>query len=362
MSFRVVWTAAAQNKMGVAVIASNKRKKAIFVLIKKIQEKLRGEWKERNGKYQVSNLDYQIELEWENKSDEKGEGKIIVACIKALSPTLFEKFVRECIWEINQEKAQKVIDKINEFLDDFLWFDFIAEAEHGNLYFTGSIDFYYSQDLEIVFKEVSFAICSSSFSTSPKEEKVFSLGAMEDFQLINDYPIYGYEILIKIKPSDTDKSFYLACSELACKIEHINYRKKLENIEEEKEKLLKKYGLFLENDAWHQEKENSHKAMIFKNDFYQRNDIVGLLFRINKLCAAKERYFREHIEEYEFYKYDYKEGFIKVQLWDSEFLRHKKTGYYIDYRYLQTITKKEDFLKFCTELEEAEKCEKEKEL
>ena len=110
--------------------------------------------------------------------------------------------------------------------------------------------------------------------------------------------------------------------------------------------------LFRSNGGWYQQKENSHKALIFKDDFYQNNDVLGLIFRINKLCAAKVRYFRNHIEEYDFYKYDYKKGFVKTELWDSEFLRHKKTGYYIDYRYLQTITKKEDFMLFCKQLEE----------
>ncbi len=66
---------------------------------------------------------------------------------------------------------------------------------------------------------------------------------------------------------------------------------------------------------------------------------------------AKVKYFRNNIEKYEPLKYDYKKGFIAVPLWDADFLKHKFSGYILDFRYLQTITVYEDFAHLCRELE-----------
>jgi len=119
----------------------------------------------------------------------------------------------------------------------------------------------------------------------------------------------------------------------------------------DKEKIVNKYGLFLENGGWYSQKENSHKHLIFKNSFYQKQDIIGLLFRINKLCMAKVKYFRQNIDDFEPFKYNYKNGFIKTELWDSEFLKHIASGYMLDYRFLQSITVYSDFVNLCNELE-----------
>ncbi len=66
---------------------------------------------------------------------------------------------------------------------------------------------------------------------------------------------------------------------------------------------------------------------------------------------AKVTYFRNNIDKYEPLKYDYKRGFIVVPLWDSDFLRHRSSGYILDFRYLQTITVYENFVALCKELE-----------
>ncbi|MBK5722982.1 hypothetical protein JGH11_19110, partial [Dysgonomonas sp. Marseille-P4677] len=76
-----------------------------------------------------------------------------------------------------------------------------------------------------------------------------------------------------------------------------------------------------------------------------------IIFRIYKLCFAKVDYFRHNIQKYEPYKYHYKDGFIETELWDIEFFRHKKSGYYIDLRFLQSITDIEVFIKLVAELE-----------
>ncbi|MDE5755454.1 MAG: hypothetical protein K2H89_13110 [Oscillospiraceae bacterium] len=118
--------------------------------------------------------------------------------------------------------------------------------------------------------------------------------------------------------------------------------------------LIEKYKLKHENNAWYSERENSHKHLIFKDSFFERSDVLGLLFRINKLCMAKVKYFRTNMDKYEPLKYDYKMGFISVPLWDADFLRHHASGYILDFRYLQTITVYDDFIALCKKLENLE--------
>jgi hypothetical protein len=125
-------------------------------------------------------------------------------------------------------------------------------------------------------------------------------------------------------------------------------------IEPDKEKFVKKHDLVHENHAWYSHRENSHKHLIFKDIFYNRSDIIGLLFRLNKLCAAKVKYFRKNIEKYKPCKYHYKDGFITVPLWDADFLQHKASSYILDFKYLQTITVYEDFVSLYKEFEQNE--------
>ena len=120
---------------------------------------------------------------------------------------------------------------------------------------------------------------------------------------------------------------------------------------DEKMLLVEKYHLIHENNEWYSDRENSHKHLIFKDAFFERTDVIGLLFRINKLCMAKVKYFRTSLDKFESLKYDYKQGFVEVPLWDSEFLRHRASRYILYYRYLQTITVYDDFVALCNELE-----------
>ena len=122
----------------------------------------------------------------------------------------------------------------------------------------------------------------------------------------------------------------------------------------DKEKILNKYGLIYEKNAWFSQGENSHKHLIFKDEFYEKADVIDLLFRINKLCIGKQKYFRKNAEKYEPCVYHYKEGFINVPLWNADFLRHKSSGVILDFRYLQSITVYDDFIALCNELEKYE--------
>ncbi len=128
----------------------------------------------------------------------------------------------------------------------------------------------------------------------------------------------------------------------------------MEHRKEDKMRLVEKYNLKHENNAWYSEKENSHKHLIFKDAFFERADLIGLLFRINKLCMAKVNYFRRNIEKYEPLKYDYRKGFLTVPLWGADFLKHKYSGLILDFRYLQSITIYDDFVSLCKELENFE--------
>lgn len=122
-----------------------------------------------------------------------------------------------------------------------------------------------------------------------------------------------------------------------------------------KEKLVKKYALTLKSDRyWYANKENSHEQLVFKDSFLQKNDLIIILFRIYKLCFAKVNYFRRNISKYEACKYHYKTGFVETELWDAEFFRHKKSGYIIDFRFLQGITDIKVFLDLVAELESFE--------
>lgn len=117
-------------------------------------------------------------------------------------------------------------------------------------------------------------------------------------------------------------------------------------------KIIERYRLISTSDLkWVSKKENSHKHVIFNHSFLKNNDEIAVLFRINYLCFAKVRYFRENFRKYEPAKYLPEKGFVKTAFWDSDFLKHKTSGQYIDYRFLQRITDLDVFYKFCNELE-----------
>ena len=117
-------------------------------------------------------------------------------------------------------------------------------------------------------------------------------------------------------------------------------------------KIVERYRLeSTSNLQWISKKENSHEHIIFNHKFLISSDEIAVLFRINYLCFAKVKYFRENMHKYEPAKYNPQKGFVKTEFWDSDFLQHKASGRYIDYRFLQRITDIEVFNKFCIELE-----------
>lgn len=123
----------------------------------------------------------------------------------------------------------------------------------------------------------------------------------------------------------------------------------------EKVRLIDKFGLQSTPDLyWVSRKENAHEHIIFKHNYLKNNDIIRVLFRVNRLCFAKVNYFSQNADKFEPQIYDYKNGFTKTDWWNTEFLRHKTSGYHIDLRFLQTITDIEKFKEFCAYLESIE--------
>lgn len=117
----------------------------------------------------------------------------------------------------------------------------------------------------------------------------------------------------------------------------------------DKANIVNKYELVEEDGLLYSCKENSYKQLVLKSHFVEKSDILSILFRINKLSYDKLEYFRDNIDKFQTYKYHYKNGFIKSELWDAEFFKHKASGFYMDLRYLQSLSK-DDFIELCSEL------------
>ena len=123
----------------------------------------------------------------------------------------------------------------------------------------------------------------------------------------------------------------------------------------EKVRLIDKFGLHSTPDLyWISHKENAHDHIIFKHNYLKNNDIIRALFRVNRLCFAKVNYFSQNADKFEPQIYDYEKGFTETHWWNTEFLKHKASGYQIDLRFLQTITDIEKFKEFCAYLESLE--------
>jgi hypothetical protein len=346
MNYQIITTNTAADEMTIYYENCKTSMNGTFKLIKFLQEEMNFKIEYRDEKIYLHNSDYKIEFQWiENKG-------LQVRGIK-YPVSIFCQFIGRYLDKLNSEGAQKTLDAINDYLKDFAWFDFmVSDFDGSSLYLIGSVDLSYYYQLEVIFKQATFIQCSSSFHTSPSEETVFQLATEEERQKINQYENdCGYSIVVKIKPEDSEECFFIACYGIEFSNKLVKYHLSDGSDSELKQKIIKKYGLRLENEAWYQVKENSHKAMIFKDSYLKNSDVIGILFRINKLCQAKVKYFREHLNEYEPYKYDYKKGFIKTELWDSEFLKHTASGYILDYRFLQSINNYNDFVNICNELD-----------
>ncbi len=99
-------------------------------------------------------------------------------------------------------------------------------------------------------------------------------------------------------------------------------------------------------------KENSHEHIIFTHKFLLKSDVLSALFRANYLCMAKMIYFRSNIDKFEPLTYHPEKGFVKTELYNSDFLKHITSGKIYDYRFLQRITNIDVFKDLCRKFDE----------
>lgn len=320
----------------------------MFSILRYIKSKSSGTIEEKDGTYYVDFQGSRLACSWE-----KGKGMFIRYLNIPEDKIRWTQGMEQVLDELNRQDAQAAIDQANKYINGVGWFDFSVNDYNGqDLSIIGSIDLSYYYQMEVIFEGATYFNISSSWNTSPSEETVFTLGDCEDFKEVNQYAVNGgYSVVVKIKSEDNDKHFLVACYGVMVKQGLVKYDRSDASESEDKEKIILKYGLVKEGEDWCQETENSHKALIFKDSFLKQNDILGILFRIYKLCFAKVKYFRQNIHKYQPCKYHFQNGFVDTKLWDSEFLRHKESGFIVDYRYLQSIHHYPDFLKFCEILE-----------
>ena len=324
-------------------IANNSKESnnnVLYKLAKHIIEK-------NNNKANIIEEDNKLIIENENlKYELFFDNNINIKIIKHQDKLAFNNIIYlesefyDYVNSINIIEAKNKLKKINESIKDNMWLDFMINDYKTNLHIVGSNDLSCYYDIEIIFKNVSFIECASHFNACPSEYDVFKID--ENYKDSN----------IKINILTDSKTFYIICEDIDYNNKTVRYDYNYNSLySADKESIIKKYGLIKENDKWYQEKENSHKALIFTDKFFNTNDTIGIIFRIYKLCFAKVKYFRTFYYKFEYYKYDYKRGFIETELWDVEFFKHIDSGLMIDLRYLQSITVYEDFVKFCNELD-----------
>ena len=121
----------------------------------------------------------------------------------------------------------------------------------------------------------------------------------------------------------------------------------------DKRKLLNKYNLTCSEDyIWEFRHSKYHTVKYFSHKFAKKHSTLALVFYINRLCYAKIKYFEENFYKYESYKYIFKNGFSKCDIYDMEFLFHKPSKNFIDIRSLREIRSIEEFRQFCSKLED----------
>lgn len=124
------------------------------------------------------------------------------------------------------------------------------------------------------------------------------------------------------------------------------------DLSEEKQKLIDKYSLVLNNDLiWEFNNPKYYKVRYFSHKFAINHSTLTLIFHIYKLCYAKIKYFESNFYKYEPYKYNYKLGFIRCDLYDMELIKHKYSDIIIDLRNLSEIKSIKDFRALCSYLE-----------
>ncbi|AWZ47718.1 hypothetical protein C3495_02135 [Clostridiaceae bacterium 14S0207] len=129
-----------------------------------------------------------------------------------------------------------------------------------------------------------------------------------------------------------------------------------EELGEEKCKILDKYGLQPnERIYWEKVQEKYPTQEYFSHKFAVKSSVLGMIFQIYRLCFAKTKYFENNWDKFIPCVYTLREGFIETELYNMEFIKHKKTGLIIDLRELSKIHRIQDFKDLCLYIENKEK-------
>lgn len=128
-----------------------------------------------------------------------------------------------------------------------------------------------------------------------------------------------------------------------------------EELGKEKCEVLDKYNLVSNNKLyWQRVQEKYPTQEYFSHKFAKKSSVLGMVFHIYKLCFAKTKYFEKNWEKFEPCIYSFKDGFIKTEMYNMEFIRHKTTGIVIDLRELSKIHWLQDFKDICNYIESEE--------
>lgn len=129
----------------------------------------------------------------------------------------------------------------------------------------------------------------------------------------------------------------------------------INDLSSDKQNLINKYSLVLNDDLiWEFNHPKYFNVKYFSHKFAIKHSTLTLLFHIYKLCYAKIKYFESNFSKYDPYIYNYNLGFIKCELYDMEFIKHKYSDTFIDLRYLNKIKDIKEFKSFCAYLENFE--------
>jgi hypothetical protein len=117
-------------------------------------------------------------------------------------------------------------------------------------------------------------------------------------------------------------------------------------------KIIDKYKIKLNSNLyWENEEPKYPKQEYFSHKFAVKSSPLGMVFHIFRLCFAKTKYFENNWNKFVPIVYDWQAGFIESDLYNMEFIKHKKSGIIIDLRTLAKINRIKDFQRFCDYLE-----------
>ena len=126
----------------------------------------------------------------------------------------------------------------------------------------------------------------------------------------------------------------------------------MEELDEEKRKVLIKYNLQCNSDLyWERPKGSYPRKIFFSHKFVKKSSIIRIIFYIYQLCFAKVKYFERNWDNFIPYIHSWRDGFIECELYDMEFIKHKHTDIIFDLRDLKKITDIKEFVAICNFLD-----------